>query len=249
MSNSYTIKRAASTIALDMPWDSELWQSANELKVDYRFDRGGTYKPDVRIRMLYDDNRICGMFQVKDQYVVARARHNQEQVCRDSCVEFFVQPVNAERYFNFEMNCGGTILLYHIKDLFNKEYDLVPESDLCTIERFHTLPKFIDEEITEPVYDDAKLFYWHRESKNSNAEVDYVVQYRNRILPIEVKSGKSGSMASLRIMMESKNLTLGVRTSEENFGALENHIRIIPLYMIGEYDRILRAAGEGEDGI
>ena len=98
-------------------------------------------------------------------------------------------------------------------------------------------------------YDDGKLFYWHRESKNSNAEVDYVVQYRNRILPIEVKSGKSGSMASLRIMMESKNLTLGVRTSEENFGALENHIRIIPLYMIGEYDRILRAAGEGEDGI
>lgn len=151
MSNSYTIKRAASTIALDAGWDSELWQSANELKVDYRFDRGGTYKPDVRIRMLYDDNRICGMFQVKDQYVVSRARHNQEQVCKDSCVEFFVKPVNAERYFNFEMNCGGTILLYHIKDLFNKEYDLVPESDLCTIERFHTLPKFIDEEITEPV--------------------------------------------------------------------------------------------------
>ena len=151
MSNSYTIKRAASTIALDAAWDSELWQSANELKVDYRFDRGGTYKPDVRIRMLYDDNRICGMFQVKDQYVVARARHNQDQVCRDSCVEFFVQPVNAERYFNFEMNCGGTILLYHIKSLGTKEYDLVPESDLCTIERFHTMPKFIDEEITEPV--------------------------------------------------------------------------------------------------
>ena len=40
MSNSYTIKRAASTIALDAGWDSELWQSANELKVDHRFDRG-----------------------------------------------------------------------------------------------------------------------------------------------------------------------------------------------------------------
>jgi predicted AAA+ superfamily ATPase len=98
-------------------------------------------------------------------------------------------------------------------------------------------------------YDDAKLFYWHKESKNSNAEVDYVVQYRNRILPIEVKSGKSGSMASLRMMMESKNLTLGVRTSEENFGTLEDQVRIIPLYLIGEYDRILRAAGDGGDGL
>ena len=98
-------------------------------------------------------------------------------------------------------------------------------------------------------YDDAKLFYWHKESKNSNAEVDYVVQYRNRILPLEVKSGKSGSMASLRMMMESKNLTLGVRTSEENFGTLEDQVRIIPLYLIGEYDRILRAAGDGGDDL
>ena len=151
MNNSYTVKRASKTIALDAGWDSELWQSANELKVDYRFDRGGNYTPDVRIRMLYDDQRICGMFQVKDQYVVSRARHNQEQVCNDSCVEFFVKPVNAERYFNFEINCGGTILLYHIKDLFAKDYVHVPESDLATIERYHTLPKFIDDEITEPV--------------------------------------------------------------------------------------------------
>ena len=151
MNNSYTVKRASKTIALDAGWDSELWQSANELKVDYRFDRGGTYKPDVSIRMLYDDQRICGMFQVKDQYVIARARHNQDMVCRDSCVEFFVKPVNAERYFNFEINCGGTILLYHIKNIGAKEFDLVPEADLATIERFHTMPKFIDEEITEPV--------------------------------------------------------------------------------------------------
>ena len=151
MNDSYTVKRAAGTIALDAGWDSGLWQSANELKIDYRFDRGGTYKPDVRIRMLYDDHRICGMFQVKDQYVVSRARHNQEQVCEDSCVEFFVHPAGAERYLNFEMNCGGTILLYHIKNLSAREFDLVPEEDLATIERYHTLPKFIDDEITEPV--------------------------------------------------------------------------------------------------
>ena len=92
-------------------------------------------------------------------------------------------------------------------------------------------------------YVDSSLFYWHREAKNSNAEVDYVVQYRNGVLPIEVKSGDSGSMASLRIMMESKNLPLGIRTSEENFGSLDDgRIRVIPLYMIGEYDRILRSA-------
>ena len=98
-------------------------------------------------------------------------------------------------------------------------------------------------------FTDGELFYWHREAKNSNAEVDYVVQYRNRVLPIEVKSGGNGSMASLRLMMNEKRLALAVRTSEENFGTLNDGIRIIPLYMIGEYDRILRAAGDGDDGV
>lgn len=88
--------------------------------------------------------------------------------------------------------------------------------------------------------DERRLFFWHRESKNANAEVDYVVQFRNMVLPIEVKSGVKGSMKSLRIMMDEKQLSLGVRTSEENFGTLEQ-VRIIPLYRIGDYDPILRA--------
>ena len=93
-------------------------------------------------------------------------------------------------------------------------------------------------------FEDAALFYWHKEAKNSNAKVDYIVQYRDKVLPIKVKSGNSGSMASLRILMESKGLSLGIRTSEENFGFLDDgRIRIIPLYLIGEYDRILRSAG------
>jgi len=91
---------------------------------------------------------------------------------------------------------------------------------------------------------DARLFYWHREAKNANAEVDYIVQFRNQVLPIEVKSGRNGSMASLRLLMEEKHLSLAVRTSEENFGTIGDSVRIIPLYMVGEYERILRSAGD-----
>ena len=88
--------------------------------------------------------------------------------------------------------------------------------------------------------EEKRLFYWHREARNSNAEVDYIVQFRNQVLPIEVKSGVRGSMRSLRMLMDEKHLDLGVRTSEENFGKVGN-VRIIPLYMIGEYDQILRS--------
>ena len=149
MSSIYQVKRADRTITFDAGYDSELWNKADEVKVAYRFDRGGDFTPDVRVKMLYDDKRICGFFKVEDRYVVARAKANQEQVCQDSCVEFFVKPFGAEKYFNFEMNCGGTILLYHIGDL-KQGFDLVPEEDLATIERYHTLPKNIDPEIAEP---------------------------------------------------------------------------------------------------
>ena len=30
--------------------------------------------------------------------------------------------------------------------------------------------------------EDASLFYWHKESRNSNAEVDYIVQFRDKVL-------------------------------------------------------------------
>lgn len=95
--------------------------------------------------------------------------------------------------------------------------------------------------------EDGRLYYWHRESKNANAEVDYVVQFRNMVLPVEVKSGVRGSMKSLRILMEEKRLELGVRTSEENFGTIGD-VRIVPLYLIGRYGEILRGDSGGAEG-
>jgi len=75
------------------------------------------------------------------------------------------------------------------------------------------------------------LYYWHREAKSSNAEVDYVIQKNDKVLPIEVKAGTKGQMQSLRIFMAERRLTKGIRTSLENFGSLGD-IDILPLYAI-----------------
>lgn len=89
-----------------------------------------------------------------------------------------------------------------------------------------------------------RLYYWHREAKSSNAEVDYVAQIGKSIVPIEVKSGSKGAMKSMRIMMEEKGLPLGIRTSEENLGVIGN-VRIVPLYMIGEIAKLLSGEMRG----
>ena len=73
----------------------------------------------------------------------------------------------------------------------------------------------------------SSLYYWHRESRGSNAEVDYLIEHQGKIVPIEVKSGSRGQMQSLRLFLETHNSPYGIRASLENFGEYEN-IRVIP---------------------
>ena len=85
----------------------------------------------------------------------------------------------------------------------------------------------------------GELYYWQREARGANAEVDYLSQCGNDVLPIEAKSGTRGSMQSLWIFLEEKKLSLGVRTSQENF-ARNGKICVIPLYAIGQYRHFLK---------
>ncbi|MDE5814610.1 MAG: DUF4143 domain-containing protein [Muribaculaceae bacterium] len=85
-----------------------------------------------------------------------------------------------------------------------------------------------------------ELYYWENLSNGATSEVDYVLPCNMKVLPIEVKSGTSGKMKSLRIFLQKKNLSLGIRTSLENFSQLlyvdaegTRHIDIIPIYAIG----------------
>jgi len=87
---------------------------------------------------------------------------------------------------------------------------------------------------TEP-----QLFYWQREARGSNAEVDYLVQNGASILPVEVKSGTSGSMQSMHLFLREKRAPVGLRVSQENFAAYGD-IRVLPLYLAGEWRRFFR---------
>jgi len=81
-------------------------------------------------------------------------------------------------------------------------------------------------------YRQTDLYYWHRESKGSNAEIDYVVQSGADIIPIEVKSGTKGAMQSMRMFLQEKKSPYGIRTSLENYGEIPG-IRIVPVYGVG----------------
>ena len=84
-------------------------------------------------------------------------------------------------------------------------------------------------------YEMNQLYYWHRENRNSQAEVDYVIQVNDKIYPIEVKSGKIGKMKSLYLFLNEKKVDLGIRCSLENFNHY-NSISTLPLYSISLLD-------------
>jgi predicted AAA+ superfamily ATPase len=52
-----------------------------------------------------------------------------------------------------------------------------------------------------------ELYYWHRESRSSNAEVDYLLPLAGQVIPIEVKSGAAGHLRSLRAFLDEKRQT------------------------------------------
>jgi predicted AAA+ superfamily ATPase len=80
-------------------------------------------------------------------------------------------------------------------------------------------------------YQQHSLFYWQREALNANAEIDYLIQKKQDLLPIEVKAGTKGSMQSLFLFLKEKNKSSGVRFSLENFAAYDQ-IRVFPLYAV-----------------
>lgn len=56
-----------------------------------------------------------------------------------------------------------------------------------------------------------KPLFWTREKKQSNAEVDFLFTKDGTVYPVEVKSGKTGTLRSLHSYLENSDCTVGIR--------------------------------------
>jgi predicted AAA+ superfamily ATPase len=109
----------------------------------------------------------------------------------------------------------------------SKEY---LKSDLLSIFRGAMAEQFVGQEILAATNDD--LYYWAREAASSSAETDFLVEKLGKVIPIEVKSGKSGSLKSLHLLLETyKNVENAYVFSNAAFGQIsEQKITFLPLY-------------------
>ena len=67
-----------------------------------------------------------------------------------------------------------------------------------------------------------------------------MINVNERIIPIEIKAGKTGSLRSLQLFLNEKNYDLGVRLSMTPL-EMNHRVLSIPLYMISEIPRLVGA--------
>jgi uncharacterized protein len=60
-------------------------------------------------------------------------------------------------------------------------------------------------------FEEPALYYWAREEKNANAEIDYLLTHRPLVVPVEVKAGRTGALKSLHVFLHEKQSGFGVR--------------------------------------
>src|SRR5439155_5584819 len=126
-------------------------------KINSFLPESSDHHPNTCAKVLYDDAGLYVLFRAEDRYVICTRSEHQTLTSRDSCVEVYFQPLPDRGYLNFEMNCGGALLLFYVTDptrveqgIFKKK-EIVPKTLIDTMRIYHSLPKSIAREINEPV--------------------------------------------------------------------------------------------------
>lgn len=101
-------------------------------------------------------------------------------------------------------------------------------------------------------YIKPELHYWLRDNKKGNAEIDFLTQFGTRIIPVEVKAGKSGSLKSLHQFITVYKKEHAVRfdlntpskqhlkhrvTTTKGSEEVSYDLLNLPLYMVDELGR------------
>jgi predicted AAA+ superfamily ATPase len=130
-------------------------------------------------------------------------------------------------------------------------------TDLLTVQEGSLAEQFVGQELRAlgPCFAEHSLFYWHREAKNANAEVDYLWTHEEKVIPVEVRAGTSGSLKSTHVFLAEKKRNFAVRFNMDRpssgdftidfgnkYGMTPISFRLLslPLYMTGQLNRLIQ---------
>ena len=106
------------------------------------------------------------------------------------------------------------------------------QENLLAMYRGKLAEQFVAQELL--AWHSSELFYWARDARGSSAEIDYLVVREGNIYPVEVKSGKGGSLRSLHLMLEKFiNCPHGLVLYDGTYSRRsEQKLQFMPLYSV-----------------
>lgn len=130
---------------------------------------------------------------------------------------------------------------------------IIQAPDWAWINRGSLAEQFIGQALLQlhPSYQRPELYYWTREQAQSSAELDYVWQYESRIVPIEVKAGKTGRLKSLHYYIQEKKWDFAVRFNTDTPSIMDEQVKLphcepfsyrllsLPFYLAGQLNRFM----------
>ena len=146
----YNVRKLTQEISIDGNWNKPQWQECNSLIIDNYLGPIPRFLPAVQAKMMYSEENLYVIFQVKDYAVRCITKEINGPVWEDACVEFFFSPDKDSplKYYNLEVNCGGTPLMH-----FNNSSKLVLDKEIIKkIEIAHSLPQISDPEIKNELF-------------------------------------------------------------------------------------------------
>lgn len=215
-----------------------------------------------RIQMVFD--KLPGMVGRKFQYAQVSRDHRAGRIAdalRHLCkarVAWKVHRTAAnglplaaeanERYFKcLYVDVGLMCAALRLNVLDLRQADLTVDNAGAVDEQF------IGQQLLQggPSHESPSLHYWGRDAKSASAEVDYLTVHGQRIIPVEVKAGATGTLKSMHQFLAEKRCSLGLRFNADmprllrDSKGLPDRTRIdydllsLPLYMVGHAHRLL----------
>ena len=158
--------------------------------------------------------------------------------------------ISEKKYKSLFIDIGlySTALGLRLTDVYTMDNILLINNGAMT-------EQFIGQHLlfNSPSWIKPELFYWHREKKGASSEVDYLISDGPAIVPVEVKAGKTGSLRSLHTFAALKGTKRALRfngdlpsitdvkTTIEHIGGADYKLISLPLYMVGQFNRILHS--------
>ena len=90
--------------------------------------------------------------------------------------------------------------------------EILGTADLSNVYQGTIIEHIVGQELLARQYSALHgLAFWVREKNASSAEVDYLFRYKEKLVPLEVKSGSAGTLRSLAMFMDSAPHNMAVR--------------------------------------